>query len=144
MSRKDSTPEVETVEDEFISPMAPAADESDDLMGLADAVREDHSDREDDSDRRRRLNFTAAVIAVLVFIFGVTAIAVSMVHDAQSAAKAETAVTKYLKSQGAPVSAVDCDSDTKCTAIIQGSTYTVVILEGDNGKNAYGVGAYTG
>lgn len=152
MTRKPAakaTVETTDTENEALVAQAPVATESDDLMAVADAVREDDTDSPEhsDEDTVKAVRRSLPLWAVLTGFLAAAAILVAgtlilVQQDNESRAKVKQDVAEYLETQGAQVQALACNSD-ECTAVIDGSTYTVTILTDDHGKKQYGVSAYT-
>lgn len=90
---------------------------------------------------------SAAVIAVSVALIAVVAALVALFFYRESVEKentdTEAAVTAFVEEQGGEVETVECDGDT-CDAIVSGSAYTVLVQDDEDGKQRFGITAYTG
>lgn len=85
----------------------------------------------------------AALVAVVVAAIALAALILWRGGIDDDNAATEAAATRALAGQGGQVETIECDGDT-CAAIIGGQAYTVLVQVDEEGRQHFGVGAYTG
>lgn len=137
----------------------PTPASGDDLLALSDAVGVTVDGSQDDEliaqapiaaagepvVRPARNRARLALIGIVTAVLGVLAVlAVVQGHErSQQQAGDKAAATAFLSSRGGKVDSIDCRPG-HCTALINGTPYTVVIQTDDDGTRHIGVAAYTG
>jgi hypothetical protein len=116
-------------------------------LNTASDLYDESTDGKPDNAPSRKDAITGAIAIVCAFLgclaFMGWAVGHGRAYEASLKAVHADVVT-FLSTQGATVQDVDCvDLDT-CTAIIDGSTYTVTIQVDDQGNKVYGVSAFVG
>jgi hypothetical protein len=86
---------------------------------------------------------TAAMVAIIVAVVALAGVWLYRNHVDSTNTATEAAFSKSVKAQGASVDTVECDGGS-CAAIIGGQAYTVLVQEDANGKQHFGVSAYSG
>ncbi|WP_346619285.1 hypothetical protein [Blastococcus montanus] len=85
----------------------------------------------------------APMVALLVAAVGIATLILWRGSLDDQDAATEAAFAAWMAEQGAEPETVECDGNT-CAAIVDGTAYTVLVQEDEDGRQHFGIAAYTG
>ena len=92
---------------------------------------------------RHTTTLITLMVAVIVAAVAIAGVSVYRHNDDQKNRKTEQAVAQSVSGQGATLETIECHGGT-CAAIINGQAYTVLVQKDGQGKQHFGVSAYSG